>query len=382
MKGEQVDGHQFVSELLKKNNVKAIVDQSYQGTGDSLIKVPSTQEAHWLVAHEFRKKFKGKVIGVGGSNGKTSTKEFLFALLKSKFNCIKTIASQNGLLGLPKTLESLRSGVEIAVVEIGTDAPGDMKKNVPLVDPDIGILTSIGPEHLNLLKNLEGVFKEERFLSDYLENKKAPCYVPQGDKFLQQLVSENKHTVVVSVMEEISKLKDQWPAHQQQNLSLAMAIAKQEFGLSLEELKETILGLSPPAGRGQINQNNYGSYLIEDHYNSNPASLEKSIDFAVAFAAEKKMPLCLVLGDMLDLGETSVSAHQDILDKLSHINYQAVVFIGPIFQSIVKTKNTPTFINSMKASEKILELIPQPAVILFKGSNGMVLGNCLEKFKS
>ena len=164
LKGEKTDGHKFVPELLERGCLLAIVSQDwlaqnshYQNRGDVLA-VPSTNEAHRLLAAVFRKKFQGKIIGVGGSSGKTSTKDFLSHLLSGAFKVFKTEKSQNGELGIPKTLEGLHSGFDLAVIEIGIDAPGDMRRHVEIVEPDVALLTSIGEEHLNLLKNIENVF--------------------------------------------------------------------------------------------------------------------------------------------------------------------------------------------------------------------------------
>ena len=390
LKGEKRDAHDFVNDVLKKNP-KAIIVEKETGIQDPRIhRVPSTQQAHWEIAKIFRNKFKGKVIGIGGSNGKTSTKDFLYFLLSKRFNCIKTEKSQNGLLGIPKTLEKLRDGVDFAVIEIGVDAPGDMKRNVDLVRPDIAVLTSIGEEHLNLLKDLDGVFAEERVLVDWADAHHKKSFCPASDSYLKRLKAKGLSLVEKTPMDINSTFNVQFKeTHMLQNAAVAIRIAL-ELGMSAEAISSHLKEMDLVDGRGLKWKISEDLWVIRDHYNANPSSMTLAIESAIAFSKEKNLPLKCILGDMLDLGLESESSHQKIVALAQKSGATELLWVGPLITKHAQilqinekspvSKQRQHFISSSDAplSEELVQFF-KSGVILVKASRGTALENVMNR---
>ena len=383
LQGDKIDGHDFVKDVLKKNVRAVFVERDLGFKDERVVEVTNTKETHWELASLFRKKFKGKVIGVGGSNGKTSTKDFLYQILSSRFKCIRTEKSQNGKLGLPKTLEKLRSDVEIAIIEIGTDAPGDMKQNVELVQPDFGVLTSIGEEHLNLLGNLEGVFQEERVLADYVLEKQGKFYCPGNDFYLSKL--KNLGAILTpSTPEEIypNFKVENLSLHALQNLALAISVA-QGLGVTPYQIEQSLKNISLPDGRGAAWFVRNDLIVLRDHYNANPSSMRAALKSAVESARSKKLPLKLILGDMLDLGVESDLQHEKIFNEALACHPSFVLCVGPQFSKYAKIWNSPEVLsieNSRSAlSDELVNEFKSNGIVLAKGSRGTQVENILNK---
>lgn len=383
LKGDKIDGHDFVKEILKKEVLAVFVERDIGVKDDRLVEVTSTHEVHWEIASLFRKKFKGSVVAVGGSNGKTSTKDFLYQILSSNFKCIRTEKSQNGKLGLPKTLEKLRSDIEVAIIEIGTDAPGDMKQNVALVQPTLGVLTSIGEEHLNLLGNLEGVFREERVLADYLFEKKGKFFCPENDPFLKSLKEEGA-TLTPSRPEQVhpSYKVENLSIHTLQNLSLAVSLA-QSLGMSPSSIAESLKSISLPDGRGAAWILREDLVVLRDHYNANPSSMRAALKSAAESARSKDLKLKIILGDMLDLGVESDLHHENIFKEALSLHPALVLCVGPQFSKFAKLWNSAEVLHveNSKAplAEGLVKELQSAGLVLAKGSRGTQVENILNK---
>lgn len=325
LKGEARDAHDFIPDVLKKNVLAVFSEKDF--SDPRVHRVKSTQETHWKIASLFRKKFKGVVIGVGGSSGKTSTKELLHHVLSKKFKCVKTEKSQNGLLGIPRTLEKLRSDVEVAIVEIGIDAPNEMIRNVTLVEPTHALLTSIGEEHLLLLKNLEGVFTEERILLDYTFRNGGKTYCPASDPYLAKISTAKQlpdspeklnAAITVSATDK----------HTLQNMTVVAAIAL-DLGMSAAEIKEALESSELPDGRGLKWSLGGNEWVIRDHYNANPSSMKVALESAQKFSSHKALPLRLILGDMRELGNESLNYHKEIVELARSLHAEKILWVGP-----------------------------------------------------
>jgi len=378
LRGSSRDGHAFVPELLKKGILAAIVEKDFHDPRAIVVK--DTGAMHWNIASLFRDKFKGPVIGVGGSSGKTSTKEILYQVLSQKYNCIKTDKSQNGLLGIPRTLEKLRPGVEVAIVEIGIDAPGDMARNVSLVRPTHALLTSIGEEHLNLLKNLEGVFAEERILLDETLKRGGTCYCPSTDAWLAKL-SQVKKVPASPIQIDSTLVVDQKDKHVLQNMALAVAVAR-DLSMKVDEINSAFKNLSLPDGRGIKWKVSDNLWVIRDHYNANPSSMGASFESASQFAQEKKLELRLILGDMLDLGAESARYHGELVKKARMLGAHKIIWIGPEFKKTIGVLGVNEFYlnsSSDELSPSVISACKEPGVVLVKGSRGMALENAMDR---
>ncbi len=394
LSGASFDGAKFILPSLTKFCGAFAVTQNQQvfeslpeEIRSRVLLVEDAHLAHRHLAKNFRIKFTGKVIAIGGSNGKTSTKEFLYHILASKFRAVKTQASQNGELGIPKTLEQLHSldgsPVDIAVIEVGIDGPGDMIRHVEIVRPHIAILTSIGEEHLNLLKSLEGVFREERILADWCGDYGGRVFIPQGDEYLERLVKEGK--AVKSSPSLVSKFNQPFSQkHFISNLALCLSVAKM-LGMNDKEIQFALDNIEVPEGRGVLREYGDHIWIYEDYYNANSASMKAGIDSAKDAAKQKSLPFHLVLGDMFDLGEQESVVHNQVLEYALDSKPDSLVLIGERFDRAVKQMGAIKSVSKLFASleeavshrEKLFSL---PGVYLLKGSRGMRL-ECLCRSK-
>lgn len=379
LKGDRVDGHDYIQQAIEKKASAIIVSQSWLKEHENefkettIIGVDDLTAAHEQLALGFRKKFNPKVIAIGGSAGKTTTKEFLFSLVSNSFNTIKTKNSQNGYLGIPKTFEALSSITELAIIEVGIDAIGDMDHHVNLVQPNLAVISSIGEEHLNLLNDVETVFAEERKLFEYTWSKGGKCFAPSSDSWLSTLQNEHLQLVDNTLSQYELPFKN---LAAESNLSLAVAVAK-ELGVSEAEIAERITQLRLSSGRGRERQYSDELLVIEDFYNSNPSSLALSLKNARSRADELAAPLHLILGDMFDLGATEEIKHQTLVPGILECHADTIVLVGPLMSSLSAAltahhDNVQAFLTTSDARAKF-DVKSFSGVVMIKGSRGMAL---------
>lgn len=382
LKGEQQDGHNFVEGLLKKPGGAFVVSEDFKNSHEKLTQdvrvlvCPNPHEVHRYLASNFRKKFRGPVVGVGGSSGKTSTKDFLAQILASHFRVFKTQKSQNGELGIPKTLEGLNDNFDVAVIEIGIDAPGDMKRHVELVAPTNALLTSIGEEHLNLLKTIDCVFEEEKLLFEDTWSRGGMCFAPAGDVYLSQLQSKYLKLcpVKTELLDESFETTLDHP-YLIQNAALAASCALY-LGVPKEKVAQELKKLAIPSGRGGVYWKNENTAIIEDYYNSNPSSLSAAITNAQVVAKKKNLPLTFVLGDMLDLGKETEELHLKKLQEISLIKSEVYLVGTEMSRAARQIKNLAVkkFFEHAKEAEVFFSTNKiENAVVLVKGSRGIGL---------
>jgi UDP-N-acetylmuramoyl-tripeptide--D-alanyl-D-alanine ligase len=384
LKGKTQTGSSFAQEAADKGARAIVTDSPLSLPKTQVYRVPDPQLAHRKLARQLRMNFRGRVVGIGGAVGKTSTKEFLYALTSPYLKVERTEASQNGNLGIPKTLEKLSSNPDLMIVEIGVDAPGDMARHAEVVNPDFAIVTAIGEEHLNLLQDLEGVFEEERILIDTTLRKGKRAWVPKTDPWLQKIPDHPNLNRTGLDFEGLEAPK--LAAHLLQNAALAFQVAR-SLGLSRNQLQEPLSKLQPASQRGQVWTDQRGRTHILDHYNSNPTSLRAALK---ALIKSSENPIHLILGDMLDLGEASSKAHEDILTEVQQTPVSSILFVGsqwaalePTVRSVLgnvqlkflKTSEDPQF-----SIQQWLE--PHTGQILWKGSRGVALEKLLSKLQS
>ena len=390
IRGSQSDGHQFVEAALKQGIVGAVVNQGFLKENphldsSSILEVSNTHLAHRELARLHREKFQGVLIAVGGSSGKTTTKDFIYEILTLSKRAMKTEKSQNGELGIPKTLERLEPNLEVAVIEVGIDAPGDMERHLAIVQPDIALLTSIGEEHLNRLKSIENVFFEERKLFDATRARGGRCFAPATDPWLEKLSGTAGVAMTPGDLDPQFSCELTHPLARQ-NAALAVAVAR-HIGLSDPQIQQGLDRLKLPEGRGRIVEISAEQSVIADHYNSNPSSLRAGLIFAVQTARLMKRKLHLILGDMLDLGSETSRAHLDVGNDIIATQAASITLIGPEMTKLkdrFESAGIPThvFADSKLAAldaKRLLSL--RPGLLLLKGSRGMALEVVLESLQ-
>jgi UDP-N-acetylmuramoyl-tripeptide--D-alanyl-D-alanine ligase len=413
LKGEASDGHDHV-EKAKAQGAVALIHK--KGTpcpeGMRSFPVEDTLEAWRSISGAWRREFTIPIAVVAGSAGKTTSKELLAALFRGKFkNVLHTEASQNGFQGVPTTLLRLRPEHDAAVIEVGIDEPGSMIQHLELVAPDAGVLTSIGPEHLEKLGDLETVEKEEGLLFAVLAIRGGLAAVNLDDfrieRQSEQINESNKITYSLRGAEgaavrgqlSVGKNDEVWidvtglsskghdrfrvpleGAHNAQNLLGALTLAH-GLGLSLAELYKGLLTFKAPPGRSEVHHWK-GCKVLADTYNANPTSVEAALETLFGTATDHDGETWVCLGDMLELGRFEEAMHRGLADPLLKHGVKNVFLYGPRMKNLEHELRTRRFAGTLAhfdSQELMAARISKSAHsgdrILIKGSRGMRMEN-------
>ncbi|MBM3840370.1 MAG: UDP-N-acetylmuramoyl-tripeptide--D-alanyl-D-alanine ligase [Verrucomicrobia bacterium] len=351
LEGERFDGHDFLPEVFKNGACAAIVNQAKVPRGSekcALIGVSNTRQALGRLAARYRKDFALPFIAVGGSNGKTTTKELVAAVLRERFEVLRSEASFNNDIGVPMTLLNLNEAHQAAVLEVGTNHPGELAPLVEMIQPRYGLLTNIGREHLEFFGDVEGVAQEEGWLAELLPAD-GKLFVDGDCEPMSKAIARTRANVVrvgfeptndwrvrdARVTETGVKFDVTAPDaefsgeyevrllghHQVRNALLAVAVGK-ELGLSRAEIQHGLAGCAPPKMRLQLWRGN-GLQILDDTYNANADSMRAALQTLRDFPCEGRR--IAVLGDMAELGKHSPEAHAEVG------RYAAEVGIGRLF---------------------------------------------------
>jgi len=338
IKGKNFDGHDFIKEAIKKGASCIIATEKIKGKV-SFIKVKDTIKALGRIAHYQRKKFDLPVIAVTGSNGKTTAKEMIAWVLGKKFKVLKNEGTKNNQIGLPLTLLKLNSSHKIVVLELGTNHFGEIAYLAKICEPNIGIITNIGPAHLEYFEDLEGVYKEKSNLIKYL-NKPSIAIFNSDDDILRKKIPSNfsnaftlkcgiKYPAEFSASRiELKKEKVSFFLNKKYKFTLAtpgryniynalyaVSVAR-IFGMDYKEIALRLSNFVFPAGRLKIIKKK-GIKFIDDTYNANPASLEEALRVLADFKVKGRK--IFVMADMLELGKYKELFHKQVGEKVLKI---------------------------------------------------------------
>ncbi len=394
LKGSRHDGHSFVKEAFRKGALGVISEVDLPvPEGRFLVKVNSTTEALRKIARHKREKFRGKVIAVAGSAGKTTTKELIAHLLSLKGRVFKTPGNLNSQIGLPLALTEADEKADFWVLELGASRLGEVKRLTELVEPHVRVITALGEEHLEGFGSLENVIKgngeiflnfgEEDFavIPDYarkfydLPGERVITFGPEGTVRAQEVRLELGKTVVRLEGEEFSiPLMGFGVA---ENFLASVGVLK-ALGYEPRDFKETLKTFRGMSGRMELIS--FGDfYVINDSYNSNPLSLRKALQTLKNLNHPKKI---LLLGDMLELGEKSKELHEEVGHLVRNLNPYFVIFFGKEMYHAYKTYGGNAFHTEdweeLTAFIKERGEIFKNALIFIKGSRGMKLERVLD----
>ena len=387
LKGPNFNGNEFAEEALKKGASFAIVDDELYAINDRLILVKDALTTLQELARFHRKELKCKVVGITGSNGKTTSKELCMQVLKKKYNTIATYGNLNNHIGVPLSILSIGTDTEIAIIEMGANHLNEIEFLCGIAQPDYGVITNIGKAHLEGFGSLEAVLHGKTELYRYLATKNAPVFVKDNDYVLidkipkecpiirygelkdsNYIIQYNGAQPFVEVLLNETQIQSQLIGdYNFDNIALSIAIGT-EFGVETINIKEAIESYVASNNRSQIIKTNANTILL-DAYNSNPMSLEKAIQNLENIKHENKV---MILGDMFELGEETNIEHQKIIDQCIKSGVSNVFLVGKIFNAINNTKYT-SFDNTTDLVALLKTQAIEDAFILIKGSRGMKL---------
>ena len=402
LKGESFDGNKFAASALEKGCSYAIVDEPEYKQDERFILVDNCLQTFKDLAREHRRQFDIPVIGITGTNGKTTTKELIAAVLSQKYNVLYTQGNFNNDVGVPKTLFRLTKEHEIAVIEMGASHPGDIKTLVETAEPTCGLITNVGRAHLQGFGSFEGVIKTKGELYDFLRSQKdSLIFINADNEYLMDLIgddeevwlspystdADNQYSCIsgeiitcdpflkfrwrepLMVLEEEGR-STKWHKVQTKligsynidNLLAAIAVGI-NFGVDRKKICAALEDYTPSNNRSQmtITEKNH---LIVDAYNANPTSMHAALDNFSLIQAEKKMT---ILGQMGELGEESEKEHRMLVDRLESSGYDEVWLVGDNFKDIACPFRKFHDVEEVKAAIK--ENRPEGFYILIKGSN-------------
>ncbi len=401
LKGESFDGNKFAAMALDKGCACAVIDEAeFVVDGDErYILVDDVLTTLQELAHHHRMQFGGPVIEITGTNGKTTTKELVSAVLSEKYNVLYTLGNFNNHIGVPKTLLRLTSDHDIAVIETGANHPGEIRDLANIVSPDCGLITNVGVAHIEGFGSFEGVVKTKGELYDKLRENASGfiflladnphlCKIAQGLTALTYGEPGHGYDVEGEVVECAPFLKLRWRAaqpdadahwHEVQtqivgsyNLdnALAAACVGLRFGVSAEQIDHALAAYAPKNNRSEMRETAHNS-LIVDAYNANPSSMQAALkNFALITPPADKTKM-LILGDMKELGAISDQEHQRVIELLQQLGFADVWLVGQNFISQNPPFTTFADVEAVKGRLKTEPL--RNRLILIKGSNGTKL---------
>jgi UDP-N-acetylmuramoyl-tripeptide--D-alanyl-D-alanine ligase len=391
LKGDNFNGNSYAKQALEKGAAFAIVDEKEYANENHIILVDDTLKSLQELASFHRKQSKAKVISLTGSNGKTTTKELINAVLSTNYKTIATVGNLNNHIGVPLTLLSIKEDTEIAIVEMGANHQKEIEFLCQIVEPDYGYITNFGKAHLEGFGGLEGVIKGKSELYDFLFQHNSFIFFNADDVIqLSKLNSylkkfgfsqNNSQYYIIKLISANPFVKIEFEnytinskligAYNFVNCCAAIVIGKY-FNVSLENIKKGIESYVPANNRSQIMEKN-GHQIILDAYNANPSSMKVALE---NFNHLNVSPKIAFLGDMFELGETASEEHQAIADLASSMNFDDTFFIGKNF---VKTKNKQKTFKTFEDLASYLKANPlQKSNLFIKGSRGMALERILE----
>ncbi|WP_456396108.1 UDP-N-acetylmuramoyl-tripeptide--D-alanyl-D-alanine ligase [Desulfurobacterium sp.] len=375
LKGKR-DGHDFIEDAFKNGAAATLTEKTLNPNYPSIY-VKDTMEAFKKIALFNRKNFKGKVIGITGSVGKTTTKELLSHVLSQKFTVHSNIQSYNNLLGVIHTLANLKT-CDIYIQEIGTNSPGEVKSLTELVKPNIGIVTAVEPGHLEGFKTIENLIREKFSLLENTEIKIAPSNLTReigiltfGKGGIAEILDANfspeETTFTVKIGNTTVSGKVKVPGKGILNAILITLIIGNILKIPYDDIIRKIETFKPPKWRMEI-LNLKEITIIKDYYNANPASMKNAIDVLSLY----QNPKVAILGEMLELGNHSEKLHEEIGKYLSEKGIEEAIFFGKnsIFYLSNFSGRGYHFNNRKKFIDFLKKFNFKGKAVLIKGSRG------------
>ncbi|MCF6171183.1 MAG: UDP-N-acetylmuramoyl-tripeptide--D-alanyl-D-alanine ligase [Bacteroidales bacterium] len=390
LSGEQFNGNEFAGQALQNGAALAIIDDESFKKDERYFLVPDVITALQQLAAHHRTQHTAHVFAITGSNGKTTTKELVAAVLQGEKRIIATRGNLNNHIGVPLTLLTIRKDTEIAVVEMGANHPREIAALCAIARPDSGLITNIGKAHLEGFGSFEGVVCTKNELYGFLRQTGGRAVVNADDKLLMELSNGLKRFTYgrrsIHVRGELVEthpfLKLKWwhgketrlcetrlyGSYNFSNLMAAVAIGCL-YGVPAKSIEQAISAFIPQNNRSQQLQTN-SNKIILDAYNANPVSMYEAIRSFEDFAPDKSW---LILGDMFELGKDAPEEHRKIIRQVAETKFEHVLFVGKDFYRFGEEEPFTFFRTTEQAAGYLKQNPIKNATVLLKGSRGMCL---------
>ena len=399
LKGENFDGNTFAIEALQNGAAYSVADYQELPNTEGLIKVEDGLKALQELAAHHREQFDIPVLGITGSNGKTTTKELVHSVLTQKLNVLSTTGNFNNHIGVPLTLFGLKAEHEIAIIEMGASRQGDIKELCDIANPNFALITNIGKAHLETMGGLAGVLKTKTELFDHIRTNGGELLVHSCDKLLVGNVNGKEafyygalptDDVQGRIVRDGNFVSVQWKrkddgnsiddapvvrtnltgTYNLPNIMAAVATGI-EFGLTDEEIANGISSYQPSNNRSEVKKKGSNTFIL-DAYNANPSSMEVAITNLISSDGENHS---VILGEMLEVGESSDEEHRNICTRLQLLPIKSVCLVGKEFQQFKNEFGFNFFLTVDELNEWLKNNPFEEETVLIKGSRG----NRLEK---
>ena len=395
LKGGNFNGNAFAEAALEKGCSYAIIDEPKYKTNDRYLVVDDVLTTLQDLARQYRSTLKIPVIGITGSNGKTTTKELIAATLSQKYETFATEGNLNNHIGVPLSVLSIAPTTEIAIIEMGANHVGEIRELCSISQPSLGLITNIGRAHLEGFGGIEGVIKAKRQLYDHLRDNEGLVFVNGNNELLIELsegieritYGRSEQTVYHGLPDAHSyMLRLTWEVNPRKKLDIqtnlvgqynfenamaAIAIARY-FGVTPAKVKKALETYAPSNNRSQ--QLMVGPHtVIMDAYNANPTSMGAALG---NFAQTKSPIKAVVLGDMLELGDYSQKEHQAVADRMGAFDH--AMLVGKEFMQTQRSEGVQCFASVEELIETAPQFSSEPIHFLIKGSRGIRLERFLQ----
>ena len=392
LKGPNFNGNKYAQKAVESGAKYAVVDEKEFAIDERYILVKNCLESLQEISNYHRNKLKVKVIGITGSNGKTTSKELINSVLKTNFKTIYTHGNLNNHIGVPLTLLKISPETEIAIIEMGANHIGEIALLSRISNPDFGYITNFGKAHLEGFGDEEGVIKGKKELYDQIKRKKGLIFQNSDDDKQIKCIGDYPNVfcfgkskgdikyLVKSVNPEI-KIKvnetlihsSLFGNHNVENIMAAVAIGKY-FKIDLEKIKTGIEAYIPSNNRSQIISKGSNKIML-DAYNANPSSMYAAIKFFEEFSEKNKI---LILGDMFELGKDSNTYHQEIAEYCRNIKNTKIFLVGELFCNTTRFKEFNYSLNIENLISKGDLSKIKNSYLFIKGSRGIKLEKVID----
>ena len=392
LKGEKFDANDFALQVAEADVASLVIaDRKDLPQHEHILKVEDSLKAMQDLAAYHRQQMKAIVLSITGTNGKTTTKELVSAVLAQKYNIIHTQGNLNNHIGVPLTLLTIKPETEIAVVEMGANHPGEIDFLCHIADPDFGLITNIGKAHLEGFGSFEGVIKTKTELYRHIKSHGKAVFVNQGNPLLweqskgQERISYGRHcgafcpvapgqcNPYLSVVWKKRLIQTQLVGNYNfENVAAAIGVG-QYFKVDEDKIVEALEAYTPTNSRSQVIETQHNR-IIMDAYNANPTSMRAALINFASICGENHL---LILGDMRELGAASEEEHRNILGLMKELGFKAAFLVGSNFCAYNENPDWKTFENVENLCQYMESHPVIESTILVKGSHSVQLEKIL-----